>query len=223
MTQSENLLITFIKVLSAGLFIVMSVSFLFLLYMQFDKEETIITEVRREYVYDEFLTRERINDTITEHNYFYILAYYTEQTGSRNIAEAILDTALEKQVPVNIAFALSFVESSFDPDALNESNRNGTVDRGLFQLNSATFRDSNIDFFNPYESAEAGLTYLLGKYERYGSWESAIVMYNAGVEANLSNRSLTYLTRILEKERFFDEGYNTFRRDINYYRNRNTE
>lgn len=223
MTQSENNLITFVKILSAGFFIIISIGFLSLLYMQINKEETIITQIKREYVYDEFLTRNRINDTINDVDYYYVLAYYTEQTGNKNVAEAILNNALEKNVPVNIAFALSFVESTFRPDAINESNSNGTVDRGLFQLNSATFRNADFDFFDPYESAENGLDYLLGKYEMYGSWESAIVMYNAGVESNLSNRSLTYLSRILEKESFFDEGFNSFRRDINYYRSRDNE
>lgn len=220
MTKTESNLITFVKILSAGFFIILSIGFLVLLYMQVNKEETIITQVKREYVYDEFLTRNRVNDTIKEENYYYFLAYYTEITGNRNISEHIMSGALERNIPVNIAFALAFVESTFDPQAINESNSNGTIDRGLFQLNSATFRNFDIDFFDSYQNTQAGLNYLFRKYEMYGSWESAIIMYNAGVEANLSNRSLTYLSRILEKERFFDEGFNSFRRDINYYRGR---
>lgn len=220
MTKKEESLFYFLMALSGALIFILGSLLFVIIFTESNRQREIVTEIKREFVYDEFLTRENVNDTITEENYFFILGYYTEITGNREVAQAIVDASLRLNVPVNLAFALSFVESSFDVNAVNESNSNGTIDRGLFQLNSATFRNVNIDFFDMHENIEAGLNYLITKYERYGSWESAVVMYNAGIEVNLSNRSLTYLSRILQRERLFDEGYNSFRRNFNNYRNR---
>lgn len=220
MTKKEESLFGFLMALSGALIFILGSLAFTIIFTESNRQTEIVTEIKREFVYDTFLTRENVNDTITEENYFFILGYYTEMTGNREVAQAIVDASLRLNVPVNLALALSFVESSFNVDAVNESNSNGTIDRGLFQLNSATFRNVNIDFFDMHENIEAGLNYLITKYERYGSWESAVVMYNAGIEVNLSNRSLTYLSRILQRERLFDEGYNSFRRNFNNYRNR---
>jgi len=113
MTKSESELTSFLKILAIGFFIIIAIGFSFLLYDNISGEEVIVTEIRREYVYDEFLTRNRINDTITDENYFFILGYYTELTRNRNVTEAILENALELEIPVNIAFALAFIESRF--------------------------------------------------------------------------------------------------------------
>lgn len=218
MTKSENTLIYFIMALSAGLVLILA---LIIINRDLNREpETIkVTEIRKEYVYEKFLSRKEVNEYIQkEEKIFYFLGFYRDLTGNREVAEAILNNALEKEVPVNLAFSLAFMESSFNPDAVNESNRNNTIDRGLFQLNSGTF-SNNTDWFDPEESSRLGLDYLRTKKKQYTSWESAIVLYNAGVESNLSNRSLRYLSRILQKERHLDERFNSFRRNINHRRN----
>lgn len=220
MTKGEGILSYFIMALCGALIFILGAVVIILPLTESSRTVKTVTEVRREYVYDKFLAREKINNNITDENYYYKLAFYRDLTGNREVAEAILNTALKKDVPVNIAFALAFVESSFNPEAENSSNTNRSIDRGLFQLNSNTFRSGNIDWYDPYDSSENGLEYLSTKEDRYGSWESAIIMYNAGVEANLSNRYLTYLSRVLAAERDFDERYNTFRRNFNNSRDR---
>lgn len=220
MTKSETTIIKFFMALCGALVLILGAILIILPLTESSRTVKTVTEVRREYVYDKFLTREKINDNINDDNYYYKLAFYQNLTGSKEVAESILDTSLEKDVPVNIAFALAFVESSFNPEAENSNSSNNTVDRGLFQLNSATFRGQSIDWNNPYESANHGLNYLNTKKDNYGSWESAIIMYNAGVEGNLSNRYLRYLSRILSVEREFDERFNTFRRNFNNSRDK---
>lgn len=214
----KNYEIKFLYIITIIFIIVISFSHIVFVLRNTDKsihnrEELIIREVVREFVFEEFLTRNSINDIISDENYFYVLAFYRDVAGNSDVAKSILNHAIEKQVPINLAFALAFAESSFNPNAENRSNTNGTVDRGLFQLNSATFR--NADYFNIDVNTNLALDYLITKKERYSSWESGIVMYNAGLEVNLSNRSLVYLSRILAKEREYDERFNTFRRNAN--------
>ena len=55
--------------------------------------------------------------------------------GNYDIAKIIIDEALKENVPVNLAFALCMKESTFNPTAFNK-NKNGSIDRGLFQLNN---------------------------------------------------------------------------------------
>lgn len=221
MTKSENNLILFMMIVLGVLILVLSSVVVANVFLDEPDQERLI-ETRKEYVYDEFLTRKKINDIIDGEDYFFILGFYTQITGNREISQAIIDTSLEEEVPVNLAFAIAFVESSFEPEAKNESNNNNTIDRGLFQLNSATFGNS-VDYFDVSDNTETALEYLVSKREKYESWESAIVMYNAGVESNLSNKSMTYLSRTLQQERKLDERFNTFRRSINNNRNTSNE
>jgi soluble lytic murein transglycosylase-like protein len=86
----------------------------------------------------------------------------------------VLAACAEFGVPVDIAVRLAFEESSWRPDAVN-TNRNGTVDRGLYQLNSAYFDD-----LQPRDNIRTGLAHLAYCYSRAGTWHGAVVAYNAG-------------------------------------------
>jgi len=76
--------------------------------------------------------------------------FFEGLTGSRDIAAAILANAAEFNIPPSLAFSLCWEESRYNPRAVNRTNSNKTVDRGLFQLNSASFPDlKEQDFFDP--------------------------------------------------------------------------
>jgi len=69
--------------------------------------------------------------------------------------------------------AIAYVESRFDIEALNTSNRNGTHDGGLYQINSANYNwlnkhfDEELDLYNPYHNIDAAivlLNYLRDKF-----------------------------------------------------------
>ena len=66
-----------------------------------------------------------------------VVDFFSSLTNSTPIAVAILDNAVNHQVPASLAFAIAYEESRFNPKALNKNDT--TVDRGLFQLNSLTF------------------------------------------------------------------------------------
>lgn len=130
-----------------------------------------------------------------------VVSFYTERTGSVVISVSILDNADKYDIPLPLAFSLSWVESSFLSWAVNENK--DSVDRGLFQLNSRSFPDlTEEDFFDPYVNADNGLQYLKKCIELGGNEVVGLAMYNAGrtrVEKGGTPRTtLTYIARILD-------------------------
>lgn len=80
------------------------------------------------------------------------------------------------------ALAIMTVENpSFDPAAINKNN-NGTVDIGLFQINSCNLRDfENMgysDLKNPKENISYGI-YFISKLDKYDGHEKYMA-YNMG-------------------------------------------
>ena len=105
--------------------------------------------------------------------------YYAGITGSAEIADAILRNAYESRIPFTLAFSLSWAESRFNPAAVNRNSV--TIDRGLFQLNSASFPDlSRDDFFDIETNARIGLSYLRKCLNEGETEIIALAMYNAG-------------------------------------------
>ena len=107
--------------------------------------------------------------------------FFIRITGRRDIASAILTAANRENIPLTLAFALAYTESRYKPSARN-TNVNGSIDRGLFQLNDRSFPQlTESDFLDPNISARYGMRHLrycigVGKDDYTG-----VAMYNAGV------------------------------------------
>ena len=89
-------------------------------------------------------------------------------------------------------------------------NTNGTVDRGLFQLNSNSFPQlSEEEFFDPYTSAKYGMRHLKQCLKMAGNSVSALAMYNAGMGRVSSNKTpqttLNYIGKIISYQNKLDE------------------
>ncbi len=128
--------------------------------------------------------------------------FYTQVTGNRTVALSILENADKNNIPLSLAFSLAFVESRFRPNAVNK-NSNLTIDRGLFQLNSASFpRLTEEEFFDPATSAKYGMIHLRWCMDVAGKGNdvTALAMYNAGttrVKANKTpQHTLNYVAKI---------------------------
>jgi len=107
------------------------------------------------------------------------LDYFTERTGSRELASVIIEAADMYDIPRTLALALAYKESSFDPHQVSANSK--SVDRGLFQLNSLSFPDmSDEEVFNPRINAQTGMSYLRYCWNRGGNATVALAMYNAG-------------------------------------------
>ena len=136
----------------------------------------------------------------------WVTDFFTSLCSSREIAQAILDNTDEFDVPPALAFALSWEESRFNPRAINRQNRNGSVDRGLFQLNNRSFPDlETAAFFDIKSNARYGVGHLRYCINSSDSEISALVMYNAGTgrvrSTGAPEVTLNYISRILENRR----------------------
>jgi soluble lytic murein transglycosylase-like protein len=167
-------------------------------------EPVTVTEV----LYKPYLQREEINHAIKEKITrelvtapFYI---YDDIAGDPGLARRITEFALEYNIPVCLLFSVIYVESSFDPEAVNK-NRNGTYDYGLMSLNSRTFQTYTRDeLFNVDTNIRLGCEYLVMLRKRYGSWGEAVIHYNGLYTKGAG----TYMVRVMEKEREFEKLFN---------------
>ena len=155
-----------------------------------------------------FSSSKEIQDPVLEYyrNLEYrqwVIEFFKDICPEHEIAQAILNYADEFDVPVALAFALGWEESNFVPTAVNRNNLNGSVDRGLFQLNNRSFPHlETTEFFDVNTNARYGISHLRQCLDTGGSEISALAMYNAGA-GRVSNTgapkvTLDYISRILE-------------------------
>lgn len=130
-----------------------------------------------------------------------VIQFYSSLTGSRFIAETILAYSDINEVPPPLAFSVSWVESRFNPKAVN--NNGGSIDRGLFQLNSLSFPHlKEEEFFEPATNAKNGVKYLKYCLDTGENEIVALAMYNAG-RSRVQNTgapmmTLGYIANILD-------------------------
>jgi soluble lytic murein transglycosylase-like protein len=128
--------------------------------------------------------------------------FFVDLCAPVEISEIILANAHAYDIPPSLAFALAWEESRFDPYALNTRNRDGSVDRGLFQLNSHSFPRLELQlFFNPHVNAQYAMGHLRYCLNTGGTEVAALAMYNAGTNrvnsAGTPKTTLDYASRIL--------------------------
>jgi hypothetical protein len=138
-----------------------------------------------------------------------VIDFFSRISGSPEIAEIILVASETYQVPPSLAFAVAWEESRYRTRAVNVRNRNGSVDRGLFQLNNRSFpKLSEKDFFDPRINTRYGISHLRWCLDTGGSEIVALAMYNAGVIRVNTNgtpkTTLEYVARILNSWRKID-------------------
>ena len=116
--------------------------------------------------------------------------YYSRVVNSREVAQAVLQSAEEFNIPLSLAFALAHTESNFKVTAMHK-NTNGSIDRGLFQLNNTSFpKLEESDFYDPKTSAHYGLSHLRFCLNTAGNEIAALAMYNAGANKVRDRKSV---------------------------------
>jgi hypothetical protein len=137
--------------------------------------------------------------------------FYLRITGNREITNMILENADREDIPLSLAFALAYTESRYNTNALNY-NVNGSVDRGLFQLNNRSFPHlDEADFFNPEVSAGYGMKHLRYCMNVAGNDLTALAMYNAGVtrvrKDQTPKSTLIYVSNIVSYKGALDRAF----------------
>ncbi|MDR0403112.1 MAG: lytic transglycosylase domain-containing protein [Treponema sp.] len=130
-----------------------------------------------------------------------VLSFFSALCGSSEFAALILNNASKYDIAPALAFALCWEESRYSRYAVNR-NKNGSVDRGLFQLNDLSFPElSADDFFNPEINARRAMAHLRWCLDNGGSELSGLAMYNVGVNrvkrGDVPVRTLNYISRIV--------------------------
>lgn len=138
-----------------------------------------------------------------------VIDFFGELTGSRDVASVVLANASAIGVAPALAFALCAEESGYNPQAFNR-NKNNTVDRGLFQLNSASFPQLKVtEFYDSGKNAWHGLSHLRWCLNTAGSEVAGLAMYNAGMTrvrtGGTPKQTLDYVSRIINRERKTEE------------------
>ncbi len=141
-----------------------------------------------------------------------ILEFYTLVTGSEDISRLILRYADIHGVSASLAFSLAYAESRYVTTAVNRNS--GSIDRGLFQLNSRSFPElTEEQFFNPEINAEKGVAYLRYCLDVGKNPVTALAMYNAGrtrvTERGAPKMTLDYIARILAYQKDLEDRIET--------------
>ena len=130
------------------------------------------------------------------------LKFYAKYTRSDEIAKLIYRETREQGVDIYAMMALIKAESDFNPKAVNY-NKNGSIDRGLCQLNSFVFSDIKIkDFFDPAINIHYGTEHFKWCLDQADNkLVNALALYNAGygsvTKTKVGERTLTYIQTII--------------------------
>lgn len=109
-----------------------------------------------------------------------VVDFFVDLTGAPETALPILYHAERADISLSLVFALAWVESRYEVDAVNLNST--SADRGLFQLNSRTFRTlTEEDFFHPDTNTYHGISYLRWCLDVTGDEYTAVAVYNAGL------------------------------------------
>jgi len=97
-----------------------------------------------------------------------------------SLAALIILIATETGIPPNFALAVAICESNLNPTVVSAKRWDGSVDRGIFQLNSYVY--PNINWADPETNIRLGIKHLrwLMEMECHNTYWAVAVSYNAG-------------------------------------------
>ncbi|MEM4066927.1 MAG: lytic transglycosylase domain-containing protein [Candidatus Micrarchaeaceae archaeon] len=137
---------------------------------------------------------------------------------AESVRQCIIDASYEYHVNPYILYAIAKVESDFNPYAINY-DANGTVDYGMFQINSANLQDFGLPVAYAYNvcfSAKLAAYLLRQCMNWYGNTWRAIDCYNKG---HHSSNSSWYIMKvyynIIKVERYAEEHKQVSQNQVN--------
>ena len=152
------------------------------------------------------------NDIKEWQDYRIKFKFMCDITKDPELSKLIIKYSRINNIEETLLLALIKTESSLDPLAENY-NLNGTIDRGLCQLNSRTFSQLDKDiFFNPESNIKYGAELLSWCLKKSGNnIIKALAFYNAGI-GNVANKkvgefTLDYINNIIKKKSELDQQY----------------
>lgn len=120
----------------------------------------------------------------------FCFAYAKEQLEARGrlYDQIFFEKGMKYNLPPDLLKGIGRTESGFKVDAVNV-NSNGTIDRGIMQINSVHL-NGNLnaeDLFDPYINIEMGAKILRACIDKHGMTYRALNCYNGKLENNSYN------------------------------------
>lgn len=137
-------------------------------------------------------------------------SYYTGVIENEDIAKLAIKYSEKEGIDTSLLVALMKTESNFNPNAINY-NYNGSVDRGICQLNSKTFAGlSKDDFYDPETNIKTAASFLHWCLENTDyNLVRALACYNAGwgnvTNENVGDLTLNYIQKITTYKKSFED------------------
>lgn len=136
--------------------------------------------------------------------------YYSGIIENEDIARLAIEYSEKEGIETSLLVALMKTESNFNPNAINY-NYNGSVDRGICQLNSKTFPHlSKQDFYDPETNIKIAASFLRWCLENTDyNLVRALACYNAGwgnvTNENVGDLTLNYIQKITTYKKSFED------------------
>jgi soluble lytic murein transglycosylase-like protein len=143
------------------------------------------------------------------------IKFLQAKTNDRHIAELIVKYSKKYELDESLLLSLIMIESRINPNAVNY-NRNGTIDRGLCQLNSNTFKHLDDEaFFHPETNIKNGAELLAWCLKKAGyDIPTALAIYNAGLGSVINNKvgetTTTYISRVISQRKNIEKEYKKY-------------
>lgn len=139
--------------------------------------------------------------------------FFSNLVGSKEIALPILYYAEQHDLSLSLVFSLVWVESRFEPTAINQNA--SSIDRGLFQLNNRSFPHLDTqDFFDTHVNARHGTSYLRFSLDQVQDWRTAIAVYNAGLRRVRANQipasTQVHVSRVAAYKNYVEQRFHRY-------------
>lgn len=117
----------------------------------------------------------------------FLLIFFSLSFSFADVSACFEEASRRFGVPLELLVAIAYVESKFNPNAINY-NRDGSVDVGIMQVNSSNFfllrREGIVeepeDLWNPCKNVMGGAYILRLCLDRFGLTWRAVDCYNKG-------------------------------------------
>lgn len=121
----------------------------------------------------------------------------------------ILELAPVYDIPPYLLVAIAETESQWNNYAEHHNN-DGTIDRGIMQLNSSWFIDEN--WHDPITNIKAAIEHILWLRNKDLTWWQITVAYNCGLSRlnNPPEQSIEYAAKVFRTWASYDKYFNNY-------------